>query len=171
MKALVLSDDLLTGIDEIDIQHREIFNWGNAILSPENGELTNDLFMDGLLFLRRYTGYHFLAEEQVMMELNYAQLKNHQLQHKIFQSDVQSVYERAHADGASKGLISELYYLLSDWFTYHIKIRDQDFSRAVREEGGTLSSITLPPLESLIQKLDKDYDLKDIDDITVSYSK
>ncbi len=171
MKELVFSDDLLIGIDEIDNQHREIFNWTNAILFPENGELTEDLFLDGLLFLSRYTGYHFLAEEHAMMEFNYAQLENHQLQHKIFRSKIQSVYERAQADGASKGLLSELYYLLSDWLTYHIKIRDRDFSGAVVEEGGSLSSITLPSLERLRQKLYTDHDLKDIDDITVSYSK
>ncbi len=171
MKKLVFSDDLLTGIDEIDNQHREIFNWANAILFPENGELTDDLFMDGLLFLSRYTGYHFLAEEQAMMEFNYVQLDNHQLQHKIFRSNVQSVYEKAQANGASKGLLSELYYLLSDWLLYHIKIRDRDFSGAVVEEGSSLSSITLPTLERLRQKLYTDHDLEDIDDITVSYSK
>jgi len=29
-----LTDDLITGIAEIDNQHKEIFNWGNALIFP-----------------------------------------------------------------------------------------------------------------------------------------
>ena len=171
MKELVFTEDLITGIAEIDNQHREIFNWGNVVLFPKEGELTDKLFMDGILFLSRYSNYHFLAEEQAMMDFGYTQLENHKLQHRMFRDQIGQIHKKIHGNGVTKGLVAELHFLLSDWLVYHIKVRDRDFAKIVKEEGDPLSAVTLPTLEILRQKLIEEHDLKDIDDITVSYSK
>ena len=61
MKRLELTDDLKTGIDTIDNQHRELFSWANAV-SDDDVVADEKKLNEALSNLDRYVGYHFRTE-------------------------------------------------------------------------------------------------------------
>ena len=65
MNRLELTDDSLTGIKEIDNQHRQFLDQGNKILFPEAVRLRGEDILDGLKFLIRYVDEHFSTEKRL----------------------------------------------------------------------------------------------------------
>ena len=65
MKPLELTDDLLTGIEDIDEQHQQLFTWANEITSEEVVMDDNQLHA-ALDKLEDYVYNHFRAEEYAM---------------------------------------------------------------------------------------------------------
>lgn len=68
---LTWNDDLLTGISEIDTQHKELFNlmnwFFNACERGSCGKQIRRVFE----FLNNYIAYHFDTEEAYMIKYNY----------------------------------------------------------------------------------------------------
>lgn len=128
MKRLELTDDMLTGITEIDNQHRELFALGNAVLFPAEGKATKNNIITALLFLINYVDVHFSAEERLMKYYGYNRLNGHQKQHQRLRTEVVELYRRAMNTNTFDGLLSELQYLFGDWYVYHIKEWDQAYA-------------------------------------------
>ena len=143
MEHLKLTDDLRTNIVEIDNQHRELFARGNLILFPEGGKPSNLDVAGALLFLMDYVDKHFSAEEQLMEYYDYKRLEGHRKQHQRLRNDVKEIYRRSENKSTLEGLANELYYLLSDWFVYHIKEWDKSFTVFLKETIGP-EEILLP---------------------------
>jgi len=125
MKRLELTDDLLTGIKEIDTQHRELLAKGNAVLFPESGTSSDKDILEALDFLVKYVNSHFDAEELLMESYGFDRLESHRQQHQRLRREVEGLAARAKKQGSDKGLASELYYLLHEWFIYHINEWDK----------------------------------------------
>jgi hemerythrin len=130
MKRLELTDDMLTGITEIDNQHRELFARGNAVLFPvpADGKATKNNIITALLFLINYVDEHFSAEERLMKYYGYDRLNRHQKQHQRLHAEVVELHRRAMNANTFDGLLSELQYLFGDWYVYHIKEWDQSYA-------------------------------------------
>ncbi len=127
MKTFELTEELLTGIDEIDGQHRKLISWANDLTSDQvvaddkriNEALNN---LDG------YVAYHFQSEEEAMHKYGYDLLEKHKKQHERLTREVSELFARAEREGASKGLMAELQYMFADWIQLHIKEWDQPFA-------------------------------------------
>lgn len=127
MVRLEITDDLKTGIDAIDNQHRELINWANAI-SNDDVVADEKKLNEALSNLNRYVDYHFRAEEQAMTICEYARLEKHKLQHRRIVEEVGEFYGRLKKEGASKGLMIELQIMFADWFYFHIREWDKAFA-------------------------------------------
>lgn len=125
MKRLELTDDLATGIKEIDKQHRELLAMGNAVLFPETGTSSDRDILGALDFLVKYVNSHFDAEELLMESYGFDRLESHRKQHQRLRGEVEGLADRAQQQSSIKGLASELHYLLHDWFIYHINDWDK----------------------------------------------
>jgi hemerythrin-like metal-binding protein len=118
---IVWSNSLVTGIAEIDDQHRILvnsINEANTRLSAHvNAEILNEITRN----LLSYALYHFETEEQLMQEYDYASeeySEMHLKQHRDFSTTVVSI-----RDGIKAGkLISreELLSFLNSWLINHI---------------------------------------------------
>jgi hemerythrin len=139
MKRLELTTDLLTGIAEIDEQHRELFIMGNRALFPDAVETSTREFADALVFLVRYVDYHFSAEEDAMEWYGYNRLKSHKKQHDRFQEDIKDVLKHAKKEGPTKHLKLKFHYMFSDWFTYHIKHMDHALAEFLQDQNSFVS--------------------------------
>jgi hemerythrin-like metal-binding protein len=133
MERLVLPDDLLTSIDAVDEQHRELFAWGNALLFPEDGELSALDLLNGLRYLAAYVDFHFATEECAQEQAGWERAQAHHWQHRHFRREINLLLERAETDGPSHALSLQLHYLLHDWFVGHIRFADTPFAAWLRE--------------------------------------
>lgn len=149
MVHLKLTDDLLTNIEEIDSQHRELFARGNLFLFPENGKPTDKDMAGALHFLKDYVNEHFAAEERLMEYYDYGRLEGHRKQHQRLRNEVAEIYRRSNKkNGFHEALASELYFLLNDWYVYHIKEWDKAYAVFLKDVLD-LDQILVPKLEKI----------------------
>ncbi|MDP2805500.1 MAG: bacteriohemerythrin [Gallionellaceae bacterium] len=126
---IVWNDELLTGVAEIDEQHRILvnsINEANTRLSNTqvNAEILGKITQD----LLSYALYHFETEEELMQKYHYAatqgeDLALHQKQHREFSATVVAVREGIKAEK----LISreDLLTFLNGWLINHILNTDK----------------------------------------------
>ena len=157
MQRLVLSDDLLTGVEAVDDQHRELFSWGNALLFPDGLVAGDQDFANGLKYVAAYVGFHFATEEHAMHSFGYERADAHLYQHKHFRREIHRLVDQAFRDGASRALKHQLHYLLQDWFVGHIRYSDGQFAAWLRERP-RLERVT-PADEMALRELGLDPDL------------
>ncbi len=145
MAHLVWSEDLNTGIDVIDAQHRQIVGFINQLddaRSKGDRKLVKDV-LDGLI---DYTVAHFSFEETLMEDVGYAYLRPHQKVHEQFVrrvSDMRDQFERG------EEVVDALHSLLHRWLFNHIRHDDDSYAKTVkgrmqklledRQQGGWLS--------------------------------
>ncbi len=127
MKPLELTDDLKTGIDTIDDQHRALLMWANAV-SNDSVLADQDKLKAALDNLDDYVKFHFREEEEAMKTHGYNRLKKHKAQHDRLMGEVSELYGRLYREGASKALMVEVQDMFAGWYTLHIKEWDKPFA-------------------------------------------
>ena len=124
----VFDDNLITGNDMIDSQHKELIDKINDLLIACEEDKGTDEVLKMLAYLKDYTNFHFSAEEKFQEEIDYPGLKEHQQKHAEFVATVDRLEETAKA-----GITPEFTELVQkeviDWLYYHI----QGFDRSVAE--------------------------------------
>lgn len=145
MAHLQWSNDLNTGIDVIDGQHKQIVEYINRLndarMSGNRHEISE--VIEGMV---DYTLSHFAFEETLMSDASYQFLHGHKKVHEIFVSRIHKFHERF---AAGEDITEELHALLCRWLFNHIRSDDAAYVGAVRgkilklvaekDEGGWLS--------------------------------
>ncbi|MCL2415214.1 MAG: hemerythrin family protein [Defluviitaleaceae bacterium] len=126
---LLLTDDMLTGIDKIDAQHRSIVARMNHILSLEDGAYSKEETKKTLDFLASYLIIHFNDEEQLMLQSGYKNYYVHKQQHKVLLDKFHEFKIQLYIDGYTDGLALKLNGKLIHWIVTHIMIDDVEFGR------------------------------------------
>ncbi len=134
---IVWNDSLVTGVDEIDEQHRILVN----SINEANTRLTENVSAEILDQITRdllsYALYHFETEEELMQEFNYTEtcqedMENHLQQHRNFSSTVVSVRE-----GLKTGKLitrEDLLTFLNSWLINHILNTDKRLAAFILEK-------------------------------------
>jgi len=125
------TEDLAVGIDEIDAQHRELYE---AVSALHGAMRTHHLEKVGsiLVFLQRYAVDHFATEERQMEAAYYPGLRNHRSAHRSFVKDFVRHKARFDAHGATPSLVVELSGWLGEWLRDHIRGVDQEMGHYLR---------------------------------------
>ncbi|MCW9088446.1 MAG: bacteriohemerythrin [Gammaproteobacteria bacterium] len=133
---MIWSDDLNTGIAEIDAENQKIVHYLNALSDArESGDsAVLGTTLDNLL---DYAVNHFLFEEHLMAEANYKYRASHEAIHEMFAKKLADLRGRHSAgEDVHQALIS----MLRDWVNIHIRQEDQKYADAVgqtiEKEGG-----------------------------------
>jgi hemerythrin len=131
MARLEWQDDLDTGIDIIDQQHRRILEYINALddlgpqhpfrPSPGAGQIINELV--------DYTMSHFGFEETLMEGAGYEFLNPHKKVHQLF---TQRVGELQNRFKSGENVTAELHGLLHGWLFNHIRRDDANYVESVK---------------------------------------
>lgn len=130
------SDDLNTGIPEIDAQNRRIVDLANILAEAKQ---TGDRALVGEVLeqLLDYVVNHFLFEEQLMEEANYEYRAAHERVHELFAKRLADFRGR-YAQGDD--IIDDLRAMLTGWLQSHVREEDQRYAESVNakstEEGG-----------------------------------
>lgn len=122
MKELEFTDDLLTGEDTVDYQHKILISCINNLARACHSYDVNLVVEISLDELVKYTIHHFSDEERIMKKTGYQNLKQHQKQHNDFTTKVLK-YKARHEKGEK--VIEDLLKFLSSWLVEHIKHEDQ----------------------------------------------
>ncbi len=130
----VLTDELLTGIDEIDTQHRKLFQLVNGLNAAIALKESHTIVGQTIGELVEYTRTHFATEEAIMARCHYPQIAQHKKEHKKLLHRV-LIFKNMYEHGAPN-IESEILCFLKDWLLNHIEKTDMDyapFAQAHRE--------------------------------------
>lgn len=122
------SAKLETGIGMIDAQHKMLVDLINTLESALRGPNAAKAAELVLVDLKKYTIYHFSAEETLMVRSGYAGLKEHQGQHQQFVEELEGFEIDALTDAPD--LAQEILTFLKDWLVEHILGRDMEFANS-----------------------------------------
>jgi hemerythrin-like metal-binding protein len=125
------TQDLATGIEEIDAQHRELYAAiANLHDAMRYGELARAAVV--LHFLDRYVRDHFSLEERWMASAKYPRFKEHAELHRAFVADFLLRREQFDASGPRASLVVDLADWLGGWLRDHIRRVDVEMGQFIR---------------------------------------
>jgi len=126
--ALAWTNDLDTGIDIIDHQHRQIVDFINQLEEAKSGNDKAKIkeIVDACV---DYTLSHFAFEESLQEEAGYQYCKPHKKVHELFTRKVAEYQQRV---SLGDDVADELHGMLARWLINHIKRDDADYVGAVK---------------------------------------
>jgi len=124
----VWTDELLTGVTEIDRQHREWFTHLGALdAAIQSGSVRQALYT--LEYLERYSVEHFASELRYMRAIGYPKHDEHRAAHEAFVAEFVE-RKRAHARNRSLvALTAGLWVWLGAWQRSHLRGADAELAR------------------------------------------
>jgi len=129
MSYIVWSDELATGINVIDSQHKRIIHYINQLTDAQNLD-SPQIISDVLLDLVDYTLSHFAFEESLMEDAGYSAASIHIKTHDAFRDKIQN-YQQRFKDG--EDITDELFQLLNIWLIDHIAEDDKSYAPVVKK--------------------------------------
>lgn len=120
------NDNLASGSQEIDTQHKELFQRINELLSAfDKPTLDRQEFSRIIQYLTEYVVFHFGVEEKHMDQYGYSSTSQHKAQHSQFVKSFLKLKERMLLEGITPPLAQETKDLVVDWLLNHIKYSDR----------------------------------------------
>ena len=133
MESFHWDDCFVTGLDEVDDQHRHLVDIINQFGSQVADNQVNIDALDHLYQqLSDYAVYHFREEEKLMKSsgIDPRHLVHHVDSHNRFLEDINSIYSGASMDNLAQST-AFLKYLIH-WLAYHILGEDQDMASQMK---------------------------------------
>lgn len=116
--------DLSVGVEEIDSQHRELFDRINNLDSAMKQGRAKEEVVRLFEFLDAYVITHFGAEEKYMTDCNYTGYALHKTKHEWFKKEFSDIRTKLDAGGTTPDVIMLSNNLLITWFSNHIRSID-----------------------------------------------
>ena len=124
------SENLGTGNEMIDAQHKELIERMNGLLESCEGGNEKLTAIKTLDYLSDYTDYHFKAEEQLQKDIEYPGYEKHKAQHEVFKQTINELQEMLQEEeGPSEAFVEKVEENIVKWFYVHI----EGFDRSVAE--------------------------------------
>ncbi|WED23011.1 bacteriohemerythrin [Vibrio sp. JC009] len=120
------SDDYAIGVDEVDQQHKYLFDLINEVLQSNEDEKLKS----SLLKLYRYTREHFRAEEALMERAGYPQYEQHKEMHNLLILKLNDSSTETMNNPSRRDALDEF---LTSWLVKHILEKDMDIGRFMQE--------------------------------------
>ncbi len=123
--SIVWTDDLATGVDAIDIQHKELFKRIDNLLDSCRLGKGRDELKNVIQFLDDYVVTHFSAEETYMQKYSYPEYPTHRSQHLEFTKNFTDIKKELEREGAGVYLVVTINHVVVDWLQNHIRKMDK----------------------------------------------
>lgn len=124
------TEDLVTGNQEMDIQHQEMFRKADQIFSLKDPAQ----MADAMNFLITYVIEHFSHEENVMIRNHYTDFIQHREHHTYFIVEIYKLNKALHEKGLTDSVLILLKALLVDWLINHIHEQDKKLAQTLRTQ-------------------------------------
>lgn len=135
------SENLITGNELIDSQHKELIDRINKLLICCEESNAKTVAVNTLDFLADYTDFHFNAEEELQREIEYPGYDKHKAQHEAFKQTISELEEMLQEEeGPSPAFVKKVEENVVKWFYTHIEGFDRSVAeyKFMRENGGRL---------------------------------
>jgi len=121
-------EDLATGIESIDNQHKEIFARFTLFSEACSEGFAGDELLNLVEFLAEYTVEHFRDEEKIMAGAEYPQLAEQEKAHAAFLDDFGLLRQLVEENGPSlENILNEKRSMIR-WLINHICHMDRKFA-------------------------------------------
>ncbi len=134
MESFTWGKNFVTGIAEVDDQHRQLVDMLNGFGEVIAGNVFDkDYLLATFENLADYAQYHFAAEEKLMsrMQVDRRHVRRHIRQHTDFVADISSMAEAMDVNSVDESR-ALLEYLIH-WLAYHILGTDKNMGRQIDE--------------------------------------
>lgn len=119
-------NNLSTGINSIDNQHKELFDRINQLLlAMKEGKAKGEIIKT-LDFLEEYVIKHFTEEEIIQKKNDYPKYNIQHEQHEQFKNELKKLRETFDSKGTSALLVLNVQKEMSTWWKNHITGLDKD---------------------------------------------
>ena len=132
VKMYEMKDEYLTGIPQIDEEHKRLFEIAEETYQLRNEEFLVDKYDQikaVLQELKDYTIMHFKHEEAYMESINYKKMFTQKIQHQGFIDKIEEI-DLSDIDENSDETIDEILKFLTDWLISHILENDKQIGQA-----------------------------------------
>ena len=129
------TEDLGTGVEDIDAQHQELILHVNALLDACSHERGRDDIGKFLGYLSEYVAFHFAAEEREMTCYHYPGLAAHEQEHERFKKVVGDLKREFDEQGASISVVLMTMRSSCGWLVDHIKKTDLAMAKFLKQKG------------------------------------
>jgi hemerythrin len=126
------SQDLETGNEAVDAQHKLLFSYVNDVISVTEKDEEADKIQETLAFLIHYTVQHFQDEEALQLECGYPEYEWHKWLHDEFKQTATELAQRFTQGGTSAALCEDLKETVVDWLKNHIRGEDKKIGEYIR---------------------------------------
>ena len=135
-KKVVWDEDMKVGVKEIDDQHKELFEYANALMTAiREGKDQNEV-EKVISFLNEYVENHFRDEEKIMEEHDYPFLSFQKEQHENFIKYFKGLEDELKERRESRTYLRfRVQLLVVDWLVNHTCKEDRHFGRFLMHRG------------------------------------
>ena len=126
-----MKEEYLTGIPQIDEEHRRLFEIAEETYQLQQEEFLVDKYDQikaVLQKLKDYTAMHFQHEEAYMESINYKKMFTQKIQHQEFIDKIEEI-DLSDLDADSDAAITEILKFLTDWLVNHILENDKQIGQ------------------------------------------
>lgn len=123
--AIEWTNDLATGVPEIDNQHKELFQKINNLLDACNHGKGKAKVIKVISFLEDYVITHFSEEEKYMAKYDYPDGLSHKKQHSEFMENFFRIKQQFEAEGPGVHIVLMTNHLIVEWLKNHIRKVDR----------------------------------------------
>jgi hemerythrin len=128
MHQFELTPDLITGVAEIDAQHRVLFGLANDVLQMPDLGVNPALFRHAVSFFASYVIDHLAAEEAAMADTRYSGARFHKELHDRLRRECAAIVAHSKREGGRNVSKLSIYFMLEDWLIYHIRETDRELA-------------------------------------------
>jgi len=140
---LKLTDDLTTGNELIDQQHKDIVNCIDKLVRASRQGRSKTEVAAAIAEFEKYISEHFRDEEQLQVDTSYPGIEAHKAHHDQFRRSFEEFKRKSEKIGISHSLVIQLLSMATDWFNFHINEMDRALAAYLRENNRP-GSITVP---------------------------
>jgi hemerythrin len=131
------TNDLATGNQLVDFQHKQLFQAINNLLDACSQGRGRDQIDNTLNFLTNYTVKHFGDEEKLQQQFKYPDYQNHKKLHDNFTVTVKDLGAQLRQEGPSINLVGKINSTIGTWLVNHIKKEDQKLTAHIQTKDMT----------------------------------
>jgi len=131
--AYTWTDDLTTGNEAIDAQHKQLFKALNDLIDACFKGEGHAKLDPTVQFLVDYTEKHFADEEKLMQQYGYPGYLNHKKLHEAFDRTAVEIAEQLKKEGPTAAMVRKVNSSIGNWFTHHIKDEDKKVAAYIRD--------------------------------------
>ncbi len=125
-----LKEEYLTGIEQIDNEHRILFEIADEIYQLCQNDFVPDKYdhiVNLLQRLKEYAIMHFDHEEEYMESIQYKKMFTQKIQHDNFKRKLETMDLEIIDDNQDKA-VEELLKFVTDWLVNHIMVTDKQIA-------------------------------------------
>jgi len=128
------NDEIITGFDNIDKQHRELYNRINDFFNATNRNQEKKIMDDMMHYLNGFFVEHFTDEEKIHSEGKFPYFEAHAKAHEKILKDLNEIDQLYKQEGYSEKLEIKLYNLLIRDMLTQMKEFDIPLARFIKEK-------------------------------------